>query len=43
MPLEAILQDNAWLLVSHWSMCPFAEKFKKPKSAPVENQKGLFQ
>jgi hypothetical protein len=45
MPLEASIVDGAWILLSHWATCVFADKFRKPAPKPVtpEIQRGLFE
>lgn len=44
-PLEQVMEGNAWMLVSHFTTCPFADKFRKPvapAAAPAEKQAQLF-
>jgi hypothetical protein len=39
MPIESVLRDGAWVLISHWESCVFADKFRKAKPKAPERPK----
>jgi hypothetical protein len=43
-PLEGVIIDQTWVMVSHFLTCPFRDDFKQPKPTPAPTKQGnLFQ